>query len=342
MCLGMESAGVKVVLSNEMEADFAKTHELNFPDSKMINRDVSLVDFRTELRGIGLKPGDIDIVAGGPPCQGFSTVGKKNLCDPRNSLFAQFLRAVEEVEPKYVIFENVSGFKRLYSGQIYEKVLRGLSELGFEHVSEILNARDFGAPQSRERTIILAWRKGLKPVQMPIATHGASRPFLTLLEAISDLPRLHPGEERPDYLCDPNNAYQSEMRVAGGALTEHSCAKYGERMKLVISKVPPGGSVMDLPEELRPKGYFKNTYARLMPDLPSPTITRNFGTPSSSRCIHPFQNRALSTREGARIQGFPDHYKFYGSKCRKNLQIGNAVPPILGKVLARQIMESSI
>lgn len=341
MCLGMKSAGVEVVLSNEMEADFAKTHELNFPDSKMINGDVSLVDFRAELRGIGLKPGDIDIVAGGPPCQGFSTVGKKNLRDPRNSLFAQFLRAVEEVEPKYVIFENVSGFKRLYSGQIYEKVLRGLSELGFDHISEILNARDFGAPQSRERTIILAWRKGLKPVSMPPATHGASRPFLTLLEAISDLPYLHPGEERVDYLCDPENAYQGQMRAAGAVLTEHSCARYGDRMRLVISKVPPGGSVMDLPEELRPKGYFKNTYARLVPDAPSPTITRNFGTPSSSRCIHPFQNRALSTREGARIQGFPDHYRFHGSKGRKNLQIGNAVPPILGEVLARQVVESS-
>ena len=188
--------------------------------------------------------------------------------------------------------------------------------------------------------IVLAWRRGLEPLSMPRPTHGASRPFMTLMEAISDLPLLHPGEERVDYLCDPKNDYQKAMRDRNEPLTEHACARYGERMRVVISRVPPGGSVMDLPEELRPKGYFKNTYARLLPDAPSPTITRHFGTPSSSRCIHPFQDRALSTREGARIQGFTDHYVFHGSKTRKNLQIGNAVPPILGEVLARRIIEA--
>lgn len=341
LCLGMKSAGVKVVLSNELESDFAKTHELNFPEVKMLNQDIAAVDFRAELKSMGLEPGEVHIVAGGPPCQGFSTVGKKNIGDPRNSLFAQFLRAVEEVRPGYVIFENVSGFKRMYSGSIYKKVLEGLADQGFDHVSGILNVRDFGAPQSRERTIILAWRRGLRPLSLPMPTHGASKPFLTLMEAISDLPTLNPGEERADYLCDPKNEYQRSMRGKNTLpLTEHSCARYGDRMRLVMSKVPSGGSVLDLPEELRPKGYFKNTYARLLPDAPSPTITRNFGTPSSSRCIHPWQNRALSTREGARIQGFPDHYRFHGSKCRKNLQIGNAVPPILGEVLARQVIES--
>lgn len=342
LCLGMKSAGVKVVLSNEIEADFAKTHELNFPEVKMINRDIAAVDFRAELKAMGLEPGEVDIVAGGPPCQGFSTVGKKNLADPRNSLFSQFLRAVEEVRPSYVIFENVSGFKKLYSGSIYRKVLEGLDHQGLDHVSGILNVRDFGAPQSRERTIVLAWRRGLKPVFMPPVTHGASRPFLTLMEAISDLPGLNPGGCGSEYLCEPKNDYQKSMRSGGVPLSEHCCSKYGERMKLVMSRVPPGGSVMDLPEELRPKGYFKNTYARLLPDVPSPTITRNFGTPSSSRCIHPFQNRALSTREGARIQGFPDHYVFHGSKTRKNLQIGNAVPPVLGEVLARRVVEASL
>lgn len=340
LCLGMKSAGIDVVMANELEADFAETHKLNFPEARMINRDIASVDFRAELKAIGLNPGEVNIVAGGPPCQGFSTIGKKKFGDPRNSLFSQFLRAVEEVRPSYVIFENVSGFKRLYSGSIYKKVLEGLTEQGFDHVSGIINVKDFGAPQSRERTIVLAWRKGLNPVYLPKATHGASKPFLTLMEAISDLPVLEFGQSASVYGCEPKNDYQKAMRDAKGLLTEHACANYGERMRLVMSKIPPGGSVIDLPEELRPKGYFKNTYARLLPDSPSPTITRNFGTPSSSRCIHPFQNRALSTREGARIQGFPDHYKFIGSKCRKNLQIGNAVPPLLGKILSQQIVQS--
>jgi DNA (cytosine-5)-methyltransferase 1 len=104
--------------------------------------------------------------------------------------------------------------------------------------------------------------------------------------------------------------------------------------------IPEGGTVKDLPEHLRPQSYFANTYARLFPNRPSPTITRNFGTPSSSRCIHPYQNRALSTREGARLQGFPDSYQFHGSKISKNLQIGNAVPPIFGEVVAKEILKS--
>jgi DNA (cytosine-5)-methyltransferase 1 len=111
-------------------------------------------------------------------------------------------------------------------------------------------------------------------------------------------------------------------------------------MQEILSLVPQGGSINDLPQRLRPKSYFSNTYARLLPGEVAPTITRNFGTPSSSRCIHPFQNRALSTREGARLQGFPDNYEFYGSKTSKNLQIGNAVPPVLGEVIGRQIITS--
>ena len=119
---------------------------------------------------------------------------------------------------------------------------------------------------------------------------------------------------------------------------DHLCSRYGERMRLVMSKVPPGGSIMDVPEDLRPKGYFKNTYARLLPHQPAPTVTRNFGTPSSSRCIHPFQDRALSTREGARLQGFPDSFVFRGGKGSKNLQIGNAVPPMLAEAIGRRIV----
>lgn len=341
LSLGLEQAGGESVIANEIEKDFAKTHQMNFPKCRMLNESIHKVDFRSEVSSSGLS-GKIDLVAGGPPCQGFSTVGKKDESDPRNSLFRQFLRVVEEVGPRFVLFENVSGFKKLYKGEMYRKTVEGLGALGFEFVSSVLNAKDFGAPQSRERTIILAWRRGEKPLSMPSPTHGTvDRPLLTLMDAISDLPYLHPGEERNDYLCDPKNDYQREMRSAGVRLTEHKCAKYGEHMQKVISHVPAGGSIMDVPEELRPKGYFKNTYARLLPDVPCMTITRNFGTPSSSRCIHPHQNRALSTREGARIQGFPDHYRFHGGKGSKNLQIGNAVPPALAFALGRQVALSA-
>lgn len=161
------------------------------------------------------------------------------------------------------------------------------------------------------------------------------------MQAISDLPPIEAGEEKNYYIGSPRNPYQKELRGSQKVLTEHNAANYGEKMREILRLVPPGGTVNNLPQRLRPQKYFGNTYARLVPDQPSPTITRNFGTPSSSRCIHPFQNRALSTREGARLQGFPDHYQFYGSKVSKNLQIGNAVPPIFGEVIAREIIKSA-
>ena len=338
LSLGLEQAGIRSVLANEIEKDFSKTHQANFPGCRMVNKPIGEVDFRSELASIGMT-GKIDLVAGGPPCQGFSTVGKKVVSDPRNSLFLQFLRAVEEAEPRFVLFENVSGFKRLYGGEMYKRTVEGLGELGFEIESSVLNAKDFGTPQSRERTIILAWRKGLNPLRMPSSTHGGDgMPVLTLMDAISDLPPLLSGEEKKSYLYAPQNDYQRAMRASGCHLTNHKCARYGDHMQEVISHVPHGGSIMNVPEGLRPKGYFKNTYARLIPDVPCMTITRNFGTPSSSRCIHPHQNRALSTREGARVQGFPDHYEFHGGKGSKNLQIGNAVPPALALALGRQII----
>ena len=340
LSLGLERAGIKSVMANEIDKDSAKTHSLNFPGCRMLNKSIAKVDFWSEVGSLGLAD-RIDLVAGGPPCQGFSTVGKKDASDPRNSLFLQFLRAVEEIGPRFVLFENVAGFKRLYKGEMYDRTVEGLDTLGFDHVSAVLNAKDYGTPQSRARTIILAWRRGETALSMPIPTRGTpERPFVTLMDAISDLPPLKAGECRSDYLTPPQNEYQASMRGSGAPLTEHRCSKYGEHMQRVISHVGEGGSIMDVPLELRPNGSFKNTYARLLPDQPCTTITRNFGTPSSSRCIHPHQDRALSTREGARVQGFSDHYKFHGGKGSKNLQIGNAVPPALAQALGERIAAS--
>lgn len=334
MCLGLERAGMEVVLASELENNFSDTHEANFPRCRMVRGDIKEMDFRKELLLAG--HGEADIVAGGPPCQGFSTVGKKDKNDPRNSLFEQYLRCVSELSPKYVVFENVAGFRRLYGGEAYDRTVEGLSLLGFDHVSAVLNAADYGTPQHRQRTIILGWRRGLDPLSLPEPTHGdALKPHVTLWEAISDLPELKPGQTRTDYLRPPENEYQRLMRSGDPCLSDHSCSRYGDRMRLVMSHVPRGGSIVDVPEDLRPRGYFKNTYARLLPDRPAPTVTRNFGTPSSSRCIHPFQDRALSTREGARLQGFPDSFVFRGSKGSRNLQIGNAVPPVLAEAIGR-------
>ena len=326
--LGLTQAGFEIVLANDNDKNCADSFKKNHKNTHFLRKDIRTIDFKKEIASLG-RP--IDLVSGGPPCQGFSTIGSKNKRDPRNGLFYQFIRAVGEINPKYVLFENVSGFCRLYKGIAHKTLLSKLHSLGYDTCSGLLDASDFGLPQKRTRFAALAWKRSLSPLSLP-----RSKKFLkrySLMDAISDLPELRAGESINRYKYHPLNDYQKTMRGGKKILTEHNAGNHGEKMKKILGLIPKGGSIEDIPVCLRPKKFFKNTYARLFPHLPSPTITRNFGTPSSSRCVHPFQPRALSTREGARLQGFPDSYQFLGTKTAKNLQVGNAVPPILGKVL---------
>lgn len=345
LSIGLEQAGFQIVLANELEEDFAATFAHNHPNTEVLCQDIQTIDFVAELAALDSPV--IALLSGGPPCQGFSTVGAKREDDPRNRLLYEYLRAVEEIRPLYLIFENVAGFARMYEGQAYRALQQGLQDLGYDFVSGILEASDYGLPQKRQRSITLGWQKGLPPVRLPVPTHGEAADFFShlqprrsLQEAISDLPPLGANDAAYAYASPAHNAYQKALRGEREILTEHNSANYGEKMRQILALIPPGGTVDDLPIELRPKAYFSNTYARLWADRPTPTITRNFGTPSSSRCVHPTQNRALSTREGARLQGFPDSYQFMGSKISKNLQIGNAVPPIFGLVIAQEIVRA--
>lgn len=343
LSLGLEQAGFKVVLANELMPDYAATFARNHKETKVLCKDIKTIDFKKEMEGLG-NP-EITLLSGGPPCQGFSTIGSKQKDDPRNSLLYEYLRAVKEIRPLYILFENVSGFANMYGGQAYKALTAGLVDLGYNFNSGILEASDYGLPQKRRRSITIGWQKHLTPVELPKPTHGEASnllPKLTLKDAISDLPALGVNDSSLKYAMPAQNKYQELMRlrVEGDVLTEHNSANYGKKMMRILSLVPPGGTVGDLPVELRPKSCFSNTYARLWEDRPAPTITRNFGTPSSSRCIHPTQNRALSTREGARLQGFTDNYHFVGSKTSKNTQIGNAVPPIFGYVIANEMIKS--
>jgi DNA (cytosine-5)-methyltransferase 1 len=346
LSLGLQQAGFNVLLANEIVPVFASTYQANHPDTRVMACDIHTIDFAAEARLLGLKPGSLDLFCGGPPCQGFSTVGAKNEKDNRNSLFYEYLRAVSELRPKYLIFENVAGFKTMYEGKAYRTLLEELETLGYSCLSGVLEASDFGLPQVRKRTIVVGWRKELPKPVMPRPTHASKSnlfsplPKTTLMEAIGDLPQLDANDQSDRYGTAPGNDYQRAMRGDEAKLTLHTSTNYGDKMKRILSLIPPGGCVLDLPEELRPAKYFNNTYARLVPDRPSPTITRNFGTPSSSRCVHPHQNRALSTREGARLQGFPDSYRFLGGKTAQNLQIGNAVPPLFGKIIAEAVLQA--
>ena len=216
---------------------------------------------------------------------------------------------------------------------------------------KLLNAADYGTPQIRERVILVGNRLG-KRFKYPKPTHydptivdlffqtKGLKPYLTLRDAIGDLPAIESGQEAAAYDCEPQNEYQSLMRrCAPSVLMDHNAPRNNKRMIRLMEALPDGGSPKDLPEDLRPKSGFPNTYCRLWWNKPCTTITRNLGTPSSSRCIHPKQARPLTTREGARIQGFPDEYQFYGPRSDRNLQVGNAVPTFLSVALKDSIKQ---
>jgi len=348
LSVGLQRTGFDVILANEIEADFAKTYQLNHPDTVVVVEDIKKINFKKKIASLGKAKSKISLLSGGPPCQGFSTVGSKKENDPRNSLFYQYLRVVEELRPSYILFENVSGFSRLYGGKPLQTLLKELSKLDYKTTWSVLEASDFGLPQNRQRTILVGWQSKLPKVNLPSPTNSeephlfANGRKINLMDAISDLPPLGVNDSNDKYVGPPKNDFQKNLRNGEKTLTEHNSANYGEKMQKILSLVPAGGTVEDLPIELRPRSYFKNTYARLLPNVPAPTITRNFGTPSSSRCIHPFQNRALSTREGARLQGFPDSYVFFGKRSSKNLQIGNAVPPLFGEVIGKEIYRALV
>lgn len=342
LSLGLEMAGIRAVAANELEPIFCETYRLNHPEAHAIQGSIldPAVFQAIEKAGRGA-----DLVAGGPPCQGFSTLGKKDERDPRNQLFLAFLRMIESVGPRMVLFENVAGFKRLYQGRAFDALAENFDRMGYRFDAHVLNAAAYGVPQLRERTIVVAWpKRDPRPFAFPEPTHaeredlfGHAR-FLTMRDALSDLPIVGMGEARDAYASPAQNRFQARMRKdLDSALTEHEGPNHGPKLMSVIATVPPGGSIQDVPLTMRPRGYFLNTYARLWWDRPATTITRNLGTPSSSRCIHPLADRGLTTREGARLQSFPDTFRFIGSRSQKNLQIGNAVPPLLGLAIGTAI-----
>lgn len=239
----------------------------------------------------------------------------------------------------------------MQGGELLKTIIFLFESLGYKVQYKLLNSADFGVPQIRERVVIIGSKLNSN-FQYPVQTHygtkevpdlfrGGLNPHLTLEEAISDLPSIKSGEESFNYASEPQNKFQKIMRTnAPEKVMDHNAPNNNAKLVKMMELLPDGGTPEDLPKELRPTSGFKNTYCRLWWNRPSTTITRNLSTPSSSRCIHPKAPRPLTTREGARLQCFPDSYQFYGSRSDRNLQIGNAVPTFLSNALAEAILSN--
>ena len=343
------STKFKVIAANEVLPAMAQAYRLNHSDVLMFEGDIKDLTGRLIKKRTGYDSSRLDLLVGGPPCQAYSTVGKRLLEDPRAQLFREYFRLLKELKPRMFIYENVRGLLSMDGGELFDNIVRLFATLDYKIQAAVLNAADYGVPQTRERVILVGTSESLN-FEYPEPSHSSSDAprrifgrqlpsWRTLSDAIGDLPLIEAGEESFEYSTEPQNEFQRRMRRrAPRKLSDHNAPSHGSKLTRIMDALPEGGGVTDLPPRLRPSSGFPNTYARLWWDRPTTTITRNLGTPSSSRCIHPKVSRGLTTREGARVQSFPDRYKFYGSRTERNLQIGNAVPALLSEALARQVL----
>lgn len=342
------------LFANEYNHQAATAFTTNFPHIPLMECDVANITIENLENNNIIINEPVDLIIGGPPCQSYSTVGKRQY-DQRAKMYQEYTRMLRIFRPTMFIFENVTGLlsMRNDNGQPVIQDITALFEnidnnLGYRLYTEVLNAKNFGVPQSRDRVFIVGIRNDVNyQWAFPNPTHGNdTNPYLTVEDAISDLPVLNCGYTIENYNDEPNTNFQRLMRGNQNVLYDHFCGTYGEKIAAVIQVVPQGEGrpyINNLIQngELDRKFYltsgYKNTYGRLWWNRPSTTITNSLGTPSALRCIHPLQNRALSTREGARLQSFPDCFRFFGSKYERNSQVGNAVPPLLAIALAKQV-----
>jgi DNA (cytosine-5)-methyltransferase 1 len=368
---GFRSAGFHCLYANDINRWAIETFRANHPDTRAENRPIEKVDAAVLRRELQLEPGQLDVIVGGPPCQGFSiNAPERFLEDPRNSLFKHYIRFLDEFKPKALLLENVPGMLSLGGGVVYEQILKELRAHGYNVHARILFAAHYGVPQERWRTIILGSRFSPAPAH-PVPTHYAVAranfkggrtmtfrlmpleepvllPPVSLREAIGDLPRLEMGEggEIVTYDRPAKSEYARNMRGDGPVTFNHFASVLApqnvERMKFIR----PGGSWRDIPHGLLPKGMQQarksdhtKRYGRLRHEGLSGTILTKCD-PHWGAVFLPDQDRALTVREAARIQSFPDNYKFLGPRVAQYEQVGNAVPVLMAKAIAREISGS--
>lgn len=396
--LGFRQAGFDVRLGLDIDATVVKTYEKNFPKAVALNSPVESVTGKDLLARAQVRK--LDVLLGGPSCQGYSTMGRRIEDDPRNSLFIHYVRLVSEIKPKWIVFENVRGMLLYSKGRFLNELVKRLADEGYSCCYGTLNTADYGVPQRRERFFLIGTSLNLVPT-MPESTHqdprcascskpdGSKRirvraggmeatwfeqlpcprcggsgfepssmlrlkPWVSVWDAIGDLKCIGDGGGTWDYQpyqSPPQSAYQKLMRETAKSYNLHIAKPVSPLAREIICRVQEGKGLRSVPTEDLPERFLKmrkisngdfrrdctTLYHRLSRKLPSYTVTCSFTNVASGAFVHPLSDRAITPREAARLQSFPDSFEFYPSKLK--MQIGNAVPPLMGYVLGQHILE---
>ena len=329
----------KTVVALDMNEAALRTFSANMPDAKTVCGDIT--DEGVKQRVVALsREGKVNMIVGGPPCQGFSLKGKKlGLEDPRNYLFREYLNLVSSLQPEVFVIENVKALLSTSSGWFRRQIEREVVKLGYQATAGVLTASDFGVPQVRQRAIFICAKN--RKISLPTRT---SERTMTVRDAISDLAYLNSGEgsDVSPYRMDASCEYQRHMREGSEALHNHKASNHAAIAVRKLSMIPPERGKECLPAKLLGKQKFSGTWGRLKWDSPSPTIDTRFDAASNGTNNHPCLNRAITPREAARLQSFPDRFVFVGSKVAIRQQIGNAVPPLMAKAIADQICKEEV
>lgn len=309
--LGFDNKGFQNVFSVDIEPSFCETYNHNFPSHNLIQKDICDV---TDAELKYLKEYDeIDVVIGGPPCQGFSiagNIGRKFIDDPRNKLFKEFVRVVKVVEPSYFVMENVARLYNHNKGNTRKEIINDFENLGYKVECKILNSADYGVPQVRKRVIFI----GTKKNQEILFPKKEVDKYVTVKEALSSYPKLKSGQE--------------------SKIPNHIAMSHSEQMLHKMSFVSDGGDRNEIPEQIRPKSGDVRKYIKYSSDKPSVTVTGDM-----RKIFHYEQNRALTVRELAKLQSFPDDFVFKGTKISQQQQVGNSVPPKMAEAIASVIIK---
>lgn len=358
--LGFKQAGYSILYANDKDAVAIETYKKNFPETMCSNEDIDDLDFEKVLNGIGLKAGEIDILIGGPPCQGFSTAGSRFWDDPRNHLLKSYIRALKTIQPKWFLMENVEGLLTSNKGTYIYEAAKAFIELDYFIRIEKIYSQEYGVPQRRKRVLVVG-NKLDHQFKMPEPTIKVSGQIfrnsdVTISHAISSLP--NPTNDK-DSLLSPTSTpirddFDALLRGSAIKIADHYFSKINDIQLKRITALRPGQTMKDLPEDLQHESFKKRANRRVADGMPT---EKRGGAPSGLKrliaeepcltitgaatreLIHPKEDRPLTIRESARIQTFPDDFMFSGNASQKIQQIGNAIPPMLARIFAEHIRD---